>query len=534
MNIAKKLILMVVVGQAALVFVTLYSWFTTYAIDNGYKELLRNDYRQVELAMESLDRLGKAVQAYKNNLVRNDPRYVDEFVRECSLIGENLKECRKVTDNSEQLLVDRAIQTHSIYSNSIFELVKARESNSDIALLDRNVSQGIDKPVRAALEKLAETSRGNIGTQIRVLHQQAQIKLYVQAAIATVAGIFLLTFGIILIRNIKGRISTLGATIGRVAGNDLTVTFDDEVNDEVGALGRSFQAMTTNLRTLIGTLAETSGEVSKYSVEMQSDAGVMASGAEEAAAQSITVATAGEEMSATAGDIARNCHLAAQSAGRANDAADSGALIVDKSIDVMHRVAERVQTTAKTVEELGVRSDQIGSIVGTIEDIADQTNLLALNAAIEAARAGEQGRGFAVVADEVRALAERTATATREIGAMIRSIQQETKSAVSAMEEGVTEVEQGMQEVGRSGEALRIIQEEIATVNQQVQQIATAAEEQTATTSEISGNIHHITDVVRSTAEGARKSLVAAEFLAELSTELRGMVSRFKVSEQNA
>jgi methyl-accepting chemotaxis protein len=263
---------------------------------------------------------------------------------------------------------------------------------------------------------------------------------------------------------------------------------------------------------------------------MQTDAGQMAAGAEEAAAQSITVATAGEEMSATAGDIARNCHLAAESAKRAHTAADNGSRVVENSIVVMHRIADRVQMSAKTVEELGKRSDQIGSIIGTIEDIADQTNLLALNAAIEAARAGEQGRGFAVVADEVRALAERTARATKEIDKMIKTIQQETKSAVSVMEEGVAEVEQGMQEASRSGEALRMIQEEINMVNQQVQQIATAAEEQTATTSEISCNIHQITDVVNSTADSARKSLSAAEYLSGLSSELKQMVSRFKVA----
>jgi methyl-accepting chemotaxis protein len=289
--------------------------------------------------------------------------------------------------------------------------------------------------------------------------------------------------------------------------------------------------MTNNLRELIGTLAETSSEVSKYSVELQTDAGQMASGAEEAAAQSITVATAGEEMSATAGDIARNCHLAAESAKRANDAADNGSSVVENSIAVMHRIAERVQTSARTVEELGKQSDQIGSIINTIEDIADQTNLLALNAAIEAARAGEQGRGFAVVADEVRALAARTAKATKEIGMMIKAIQHETRSAVTAMDEGVSEVEQGMHEVTCSGEALRIIQEEIGLVNQQVQQIATAAEEQTATTSEISNNIHQITDVVQSTADGARRSFTAAEYLSGLSNELKQVVDRFKVTE---
>jgi hemerythrin-like metal-binding protein len=226
-----------------------------------------------------------------------------------------------------------------------------------------------------------------------------------------------------------------------------------------------------------------------------------------------------------------NCQMAAEGAKRANQAAEHGSEVVENSISVMHRIAERVQSSAKTVEALGRRSDEIGAIVGTIEDIADQTNLLALNAAIEAARAGEQGRGFAVVADEVRALAERTTKATREIGQMIKAIQQETKSAVTAMEEGVCEVEQGTEEATRSGEALQNIQEEINSLNMQVQQIATAAEEQTATTSEISSNIHSITEVAQSTVEGARKTSDAAQHLSRLSGELGALIGQFKLSE---
>lgn len=131
--------------------------------------------------------------------------------------------------------------------------------------------------------------------------------------------------------------------------------------------------------------------------------------------------------------------MAAEGAQRASQTASDGAVIVERTVSVMGQIAAKVQHSAKTVENLGARSDQIGAIIGTIEDIADQTNLLALNAAIEAARAGEQGRGFAVVADEVRALAERTTRATKEIGEMIKAIQKETKEAVVAMEQGVSQ-----------------------------------------------------------------------------------------------
>jgi methyl-accepting chemotaxis protein len=245
--------------------------------------------------------------------------------------------------------------------------------------------------------------------------------------------------------------------------------------------------------------------------------------------QANTVATASEEMSATSMDIANNCHRAAESSNQASKTAQAGAGIVKKTVDGMTRIADKVRSSATVVEQLGTRSDQIGEIVATIEDIADQTNLLALNAAIEAARAGEQGRGFAVVADEVRALAERTSRATREIGEMIKNIQSETRKAVSAMEDGVREVEQGTTEAARSGQALEEILEKINEVTVQISQIATAAEEQTATTREISNNIQQISDVVETSAKGSKDISLSSANLSQLSVDLQDMVRRFKV-----
>jgi methyl-accepting chemotaxis protein len=197
----------------------------------------------------------------------------------------------------------------------------------------------------------------------------------------------------------------------------------------------------------------------------------------------------------------------------------------------MSRIAENVQQSAKTVETLGVRSDQIGAIIGTIEDIADQTNLLALNAAIEAARAGEQGRGFAVVADEVRALAERTTRATREISVMIKAIQAETKGAVAAMEQGVHQVENGTVEAAKSGEALRDILDQVNDVAMQVSQIATAAEQQTATTGEISGNMQQITTILHATSLEAHKSAISTSRMNAHVEEMMACFAKFKLNE---
>jgi methyl-accepting chemotaxis protein len=314
-----------------------------------------------------------------------------------------------------------------------------------------------------------------------------------------------------------------------IADGDLTTELNIEAKDETVELMQALQKMIRSMRETVGLLVRASSEVSSSASELHMASEQMAGGVGQVVSQAHTVATAGEEMAATSGEIAQNCHLAAGSANAANAAALEGAKVVKDTVGVMESIAVRVRSAAANVSSLGSRSDQIGEIIGTIEDIADQTNLLALNAAIEAARAGEQGRGFAVVADEVRALAVRTTKATKEIGDMIKTIQLETGKAVGAMESGVREVEKGTDEASKSGLALEAILVQINAVTQQTQQIATAAEEQTATTSEISNNMQMITDTVQESARGAQEVTRAAGRLSEISEELGLVVGRFRL-----
>jgi methyl-accepting chemotaxis protein len=319
-------------------------------------------------------------------------------------------------------------------------------------------------------------------------------------------------------------------SVQQVAKGDLTARCHITSHDELGLLAGEVNVMAENLQITIEQVVQCSTQVAAAAGQLHSTSEQMATGAEEVAAQTGTVATAGEEMAMTSTEISNNCSTAAQGARQASDRALAGASVVEGTVTVMNRIAEQVRSTAQSVAGLGARGDQIGEIIGTIEDIADQTNLLALNAAIEAARAGEQGRGFAVVADEVRALAERTTRATREIGEMIKAIQNETRSAVAAMEKGVKEVETGTGEASRSGEALEEILEQINNVVTQVNQIAVAAEQQTAITGEISSNIHQITEVVAGTARGAQESATAASQLSSLAGTMQQLVDQFKLT----
>lgn len=316
----------------------------------------------------------------------------------------------------------------------------------------------------------------------------------------------------------------------KAAAGDLSVRSTVTATGEIGRLGTAFNAMMNDMNQAMRKFFSVADLVRDSVALVQNTTNAMVDAAEEVALQSGTIATASEEMSATSADIARNCLYAAENSQKATEQTTSGAQIVRSSADVMENISQRVMQSSTTVEGLGQRSDQIGAIVGTIEDIADQTNLLALNAAIEAARAGEMGRGFAVVADEVRALAERTTRATKEIAGMIKTIQTETKAAVSSMYEGVEEVKKGTDGTTRSGEALEEIINKINELALQINQIATAAEEQTATTSEITSNIQMITEVVNRNVENAHSTTGATTLLAQQVDELHQLVGRFKLA----
>ena len=376
----------------------------------------------------------------------------------------------------------------------------------EIKDLDSKIDQEVNR-VESSMDKVADSVQKKMKVSdeaFAVDIKHAMIELLIIGLVGVLLQAGLASW---LLTTIMRPVDALRNMLQEISqGNgDLTRRLDESSKDELADVSRYFNLFIEKLRGIIAQVAQSAVQVASASSQLHSTAEQIATGSEQVASKTGTVAAASEEMSATSGDIAQNCLSAAENSNRASEMARGGADVVKQTIHGMELIATRVRDAAKTVEDLGSRSDQIGEIVGTIEDIADQTNLLALNAAIEAARAGEQGRGFAVVADEVRALAERTTRATREIGDMIKAIQTQTKGAVAAMEEGVSEVEKGTESSIKSGEALEMIMAQVNNVTMQVNQIATAAEEQTATTTEITSNISQITDVVHSTARARHR-----------------------------
>ncbi len=402
--------------------------------------------------------------------------------------------------------------------------------------------EGQVKEEKGKIEKLVEDrtkeiqeqvkkEKGNAENQLNAFKSKTwknTVRMVIVAIIniAAIIGILIFFMRLSIIKPIQETVRMAeNIADGNLSGKEI----ETKTEDEIGTLGRALNRMKYNLRDMISKVKESAGEVSTgaENISMLSDSA--SSGAEKQTSQLTQVVTAVEEMSSTVAEVAKNSADAAGSANKAKESAAAGSEIVQSSIEGMERIAKSVGSSAKTIEELGRSSNQIGEIAAVIDDIADQTNLLALNAAIEAARAGEQGRGFAVVADEVRKLAERTTKATKEIADMIKKIQKDTADAVSAMNEWNREVKNGVELSNKAGDSLKQIVGLVQNVTDMINQIATATEEQSAASEEITSNIEDIAKVSKDTAGGASRSSGSAKNLKELSENLQKLVEQFRL-----
>jgi methyl-accepting chemotaxis protein len=325
-------------------------------------------------------------------------------------------------------------------------------------------------------------------------------------------------------------VDTILNKMNNFADGDLTVALDIKKDDEIGKLFAGFNRAVNNINSMLVEVSEAAASAASASSQISSSSEEMASGTDEQSQQAVEVAGAVEEMTKTIIETTKNASEATDAAKNSGNIAKEGGKVVNETIEGMNRIAEVVQRSASTVQKLGQSSEQIGEIVQVIDDIADQTNLLALNAAIEAARAGEQGRGFAVVADEVRKLAERTTKATKEIAAMIREIQKDTTGAVTSMNEGTAEVEKGKHLADKAGQSLVQIIDGAQQVADIVSQVAAASEEQSSAAEQISKNIEAISSVTQQSNAGIQQIARAAEDLNRLTTNLEDLISKFKIN----
>jgi len=311
--------------------------------------------------------------------------------------------------------------------------------------------------------------------------------------------------------------------------SDLTLELSTQGNDEIAEITNNFNTMVGQFRKSLQKVAQASEQLSVASSQTMTATDQTTRRAQEQLSQSSQATTAMNEMTATVQEVANHTTEAAEATTLANDATLKGQQNVETLIATIESLAARLSAAGEVTDRLAKESEQINTVVDVIQSIAEQTNLLALNAAIEAARAGEQGRGFAVVADEVRSLAGKTHDSTQEINQMMEALQTGSKDTVDAIEASLSEVQQAVAKAGDAGESLNEITSSVETVNSMNLQIATTAEEQISVSEEINLNITQIAEMAEHTDEDAKQTSASAESVSKLSQQLSDLIGRFKI-----
>ncbi|HUM06633.1 MAG TPA: methyl-accepting chemotaxis protein [Terriglobales bacterium] len=539
-NLSLRVKLGAAFGTVLLIFALLgvFNYFTVAKLDDVFSEAQERDLKvekscHIEIGVEKQMAAvrGFLLSGREDVLVRREEGQ-KEYQDAMTFLQNTVR-----TDQGKELLSEVAghYDAFRIITERQVEARRNGNAKDAEAIAFAGDSTARREDLRRAIRDFAEyqvKKREGAGKEQDALVASANRQLIVIPVIGIVLGAVAAGW---LSRLLSRTVENMSSSLREIAHNNLAIA-DVKVHsrDEIGLAGMALNEMKNNLRGLIESIAKTAEHVASASEELSASASQQAQSAETQKDQTMQAATAMQEMVATVSQVSENSGRAAEAARQAAETARRGGGIVDGTLAKMRSIAGGVRDTAKKMEELDKASDQIGHIVGVIDDIADQTNLLALNAAIEAARAGEQGRGFAVVADEVRKLAERTTGATKEIAHMIKNIQGETRLAVKAMEMETQQVEEGLKSTTQAGDSLKEIIQMAEQVGEMVTSIATAATEQSSASEQVNLNMDQIARLVRESAVGSQESAKACQELSALALDLQKMVGKFCVDEGKA
>tara|TARA_Y100001949_G_scaffold176520_1_gene190031 strand:- start:7916 stop:9838 length:1923 start_codon:yes stop_codon:yes gene_type:complete len=383
--------------------------------------------------------------------------------------------------------------------------------------------------MEAIFAKLYEQARGIISSQTQKRADDAQTKK-IQVIGITLAAILLgALIGWLIVRQITQPLNQAVQIAERIGAGDMTGQPPEPRHDEFGQLLQALGKTRGNLQALIGSIGGITAQLASASDELSAVTEQTSAGVSSQRQETDQVATAMHEMTATVQEVARNAEEASSAAQRADQQAVKGNTVVQRALSQIDRLSNEVTLSAEAMTQLNQETDGISTVLTVINGIAEQTNLLALNAAIEAARAGEAGRGFAVVADEVRGLAQRTQQSTAQIEALIATLQKGARTASGMMDSSSTLARDTVTLAREVGTELQAITETVSVIQAMNQQIATAAEQQSSVAEEINRSVLSVRDVADQSAEAARETAASTARLAQLGGELQTMIGRFKV-----
>ncbi len=512
----------------------LFTYQTLEPVKNNFNHYVESAVHRHDLllTMRAGFGYGGGIHLFKNYILRGKEKYIERFHASAKQVKQALQQYRQLPDLSTSetqalTTIEDVVNNYTRYlaqaRNMVAEGKTARKIDAMVKIDDSPALNAF-----TVLQKRFDTMTDMYG---KALDNNISGMLSQEMGLLTIIVITLLAVLYILKNTITQRIGAAVDTMTDIARGegDLTQRLDDNGNDEISVLAAQFNAFVEKMAELVGEVSKTSENLFSCMGVVTREAALTGQGVRDQQAELDQVATAMNEMSATVHEVANSAAEAASAANKADQEAINGRKVVAQSVSAIDSLAKEVQRAATVMEKLRADSEGISRVMDVIRGIAEQTNLLALNAAIEAARAGEQGRGFAVVADEVRTLASRTQESTAEIQQMVEGLQGGVNEAMQVMEKSRSEAQTGVEETERVQISLEALANAVTTINDSNMQIASAAEEQNQVAQEIDRNIANVSQVAGETAAGAQRTNHSADEMTGLVSDLQKVVNQFKV-----
>ncbi|MGN1281554.1 MAG: methyl-accepting chemotaxis protein [Succinivibrio sp.] len=509
-------------------------------IDASYnvERILGKSYNRVMNTQKALDAANTNIINYLQNRASHDNNdsfindsmnKIDEIAKVSSIMNENIiGDLPSSTPYKNNILAVKkvAADLSAAYKNNVVPLVKSNKISEAFDEYVENVYPLTQKCL-SYYQKLID-EQVSLSTELTNANT-SKAPMYSSIILAVISVIIALTISQVLAKYVQNNFSTLSKHLSKMANGDFNFKIVNNSEDEFGRLFETAAVMRQKLGSSISEVINANVQCISALNDIRSKVNTVAEAIADAETRSVTVSAASDEMVSTTSDIASNCENAATNANSTMSITEHGVNEVDSVINAIRNQAERTQNDAHQIAALVQQANKIGSIVQTIEDIASQTNLLALNAAIEAARAGEAGKGFAVVADEVRALASRSSASTQEITKMVYQIQSDANNANESMTNTLTEMKNLADRAAGVTDILNDINSHVSEVNSQISQIATAAQQQTTATSEISTNMQGVSTLTQQSANGSQDACTDIDELSKAAKGLIDMLKTFKV-----
>jgi methyl-accepting chemotaxis protein len=502
LSIAAKMNGIVSLLTLAIALTALISFWFQNSLIHNYDMISRVEGGKNLAAKDARISLGRAVQGLKDYLIRNDPKYTGEYAEAINNLKEATNRYDKLASGQEEKrMVDAIKKGTDIYENAFSKIVEARHANPDtpLAALD-GLIKGMDRPIAEALTEVADDSVKKYEQSKTDVNEVSLSRTKMEAAVVVLVGLICATMSFLISNGIKKNVLKISGFVDVMSKGDFASDIVIDSGDEMGQIARKLTAMKQQIANMLKEVLRTNETLIGTSGDLSAIARQMSKGAADTTARSNSVSAAAQEMSATMSSVATaaeqastNVSIVASSTEEMTATINEISKNTEKTRTISEEAVKKSKTASKKIDNLGIAANDIGKVTETITEISEQTNLLALNATIEAARAGEAGKGFAVVANEIKELAKQTAAATLEIKQKTESIQDSTAGTVQEIQ-GISKI--------------------IVEVNDMIAIIATAVEEQSATTNEIASNVSQAAQGIQEVTGNVVQSSSVAETIA--------------------